>query len=1004
MLKKVLVLPAMLVVWLSLVIPLQGDGFYAVPEGGDIHLLNGHWNFAVIEALEAEWDGDFFEAEFDDSSWSQIKVPANWEMEGFVEPHYGKNPPDRTGYYRKTLRLPQNWKNEGRTLIRFDGVAFGFDLYVNGQKIGSSTSGAYTPHTFDISDALASRPNGEHLIAMKVETKPLAWEFDNNDDWWLSGIFREVSIFTIPETHLTDFTFVSKLWDDGSVGVSVSVEVNRAGAEISGELFTPQGDVAAVFGFGESGEEEGDEDEGVRYHRSIVVEDPMLWTAETPSLYKLRLRLRDESGAILQTFEKRVGLREVSIENKILLVNGKPVELRGANRHDLEPTTGRAVTEEGMRKDLEIMKAANMNFVRTSHYPPHPRFIELCDELGFYVMDEVAIGRGEEHQADPAYLDSMMARAEALLRRDKNHASVIIWAVGNENLVTDLLLQTGERVKEIDPTRPICFPMSPYQFDDDWEKLPEFVDIYATHYPLNSRLLEYVDLLKRPVILTEYAHALGLATGRIQYQWDVIRRTPHFAGGAIWHLMDQGILRKSDTPVDRSKPTREAWLDANHYYDNHDSFGQDGIVYTDRSPQTDFWQTRSVYAPVQILEESLELDTGKHGLELTVENRFDFRSLRGIEMIWSLMANGAAVEEGVVDLSAKARERETVAIPVEALSETENRVAYLKVRFVDDSRWQISERSLRIGKSVTGFDPKSVLPSAASIEVSETEQEIAIVHPDWKLVADRTSGAVQIYGVDGEVLVDGIYPHVGRRLTLSEHFNARETETWRETILTDSSDTEVTLKRTDSQIELSVGGRFERPGSPEQAIRGGFVLTVPDSGPMSLGYEYTFEGAKGPLSEVGLSFVAPEELDEFNWIGQGPYAGYPGKDRLNGFGIFQLNLADLWFQGNRRATELAVLANEKGEGIALVPETASDIAVEITGEQTLLKHNAMISGLGNKIGRAETLLESAEIKSFSGVFSLSLFSEAWPRALIELIGEPGRSESIYQPFYHSYDQ
>ena len=548
---------------------------YPVHAEGFTQSLNGDWSFKYLPTLDIGADADFPKPEFSVAAWKSIPVPSNWELKGFAEPKYETKLADGLGLYRRAFGVPPAWRGERRVCLRFEGVAFGFEAWVNGIKVGESIAGTYNPHTFDISAALNPDPGSGNVLAVKVTTKPHGFEFDLNDDWALSGIFRDVTVFSVPATHVQGIATSTKLTATGAADLSVFVLLNRPAGEVRGKLFSADGALVDEFTMPL---------EGATHTASVRIARPQLWTAETPTLYRLRLFV-SSGNQELQTIEQRIGLREISIKDSVLLLNGLPVKLRGANHHDLDAVDGRAITDEQLRRDLTVMKRGNMNFLRTSHYPPQPRLLELCDELGIYVMDEVAIAKGEKLQNDPAYRATIMARTEATLARDRNHASVIVWAIGNENPVTDQCLDAGRLAKRIDPSRPICYPMSPIQFDDDggWKQLPDFVDIYAPHYLTNTRLREFAGILKRPVILTEYAHALGLATERIDAQWNFIQATPNLAGGAIWHLMDQGIMRTSPTPVNRAKPTRDVWIDALRYYDNYGDKGQDGIVYADRT-------------------------------------------------------------------------------------------------------------------------------------------------------------------------------------------------------------------------------------------------------------------------------------------------------------------------------------------------------------------------------------------------------------------------------------
>ncbi|TFW29843.1 glycoside hydrolase family 2 TIM barrel-domain containing protein [Massilia horti] len=965
---------------------------YPVRAKGFTQSLNGKWSFKYIPALQAGADEGFYSPQYDVSAWKSIPVPANWELQGFAEPKYDLALQDGLGLYRRPFRIPGNW--QGRKIyLRFDGVAFGFDFWINGQKAGASSASAFNAHTFDVTDLL--RANGDNMLAVKVTTKPKGYEFDVNDDWSLSGIFRDVTLFSVPVTHVQDLTTSTTLKDDGSAELSVAMKVSGMGAEVHGKLLAPDGRVVNEFALrpGDSGA-----------HAAVVrVAHPKLWTAETPALYRLQLTL-SANGRELQSIDQRIGLREVRIVGGVLQLNGRPIKLRGVNHHDLAPGTGRVVTEAQVRQDLALMKKANINYVRTSHYPPSERFIELCDELGFYVVDEVAIGKGEEHQAKRDYRDTILARVEPTIIRDKNHPSVIIWSIGNENPITEAELEAGRLAKQLDPSRPITIPKVGSYFAKNYQRIPEYVDIYAPHYPTNSTVRDYAKKLDRPVIFTEYAHALGLAADRIQEQWELIQAHPGFAGGSIWHFQDQGLLRTSSEPVDRTKPTRAVWLDPVRYYDMNGLDGMDGIVYSDRTPQADYWEVRKVYSPLQIAERNVSVKPGAGQVTLTVENRYDFRALAGMHLEWAVQRNGADLQKGKLALSAASRERETVRIPVNVPLDAGADVLALKLRCVDEKGEEIIDRVVRLDlqdADRTGWLAK--LPAAGQASVSEDANEVRIASERWVLTVARASGALSIRDHAGRVVVAGIYPHSGRRPTEAEALGTKTTGLWNMSTLTTLETPSVKVEQEGGKVRLSVSGRYPRPDAPEQAFVGGYQVELEPGGALAISYDFTATDAKGALSEAGLSVVAPAGLTEFRWIGQGPYAGYPGKDKLNEFGLFHLNRDDLRFQGNRRETELALLTSAAGNGL-LLAMPAGDVAVERAGEQTLLSHNALIGGLGNKGTRPETTIALNGELRIAGKFTLLPLDSAWPGALTRWFGKLGTAKDVFRPFYHSYDQ
>ncbi len=951
------------------------------------------WSFKYLEGQDAGDDAGFVAPAFDVSAWKSIRVPGNWELQGFAEPKYALDLKSGLGLYRRSFQVPQNWRDRV-VYLRFEGVAYGFDVFVNGVLVGTSNSGAYTPHSFDITSALKTDANAENILAVKVTTVPQGYEFDVNDDWALSGIYREVTLFALPQTHVRDLATHTILSPAGEAQLHVAVKTNNADARVHARLLDPQGASVAEFDLPRGAEG--------RHATSVKIASPLLWTAETPSLYRLQLTLSSR-GETLQTIEERIGLREISIVDGVLLLNGRPIKLRGVNRHDLNPETGRAVTEEQMRRDLEVMKRGNINFVRTSHYPSHPRFIELCDELGFYVMCEVSIGKGEEHLEKPDYRDTVLARVEPTITRDKNRASVIIWSIGNENPVTEIEMEAGRLAKQLDPSRPICIPKIGSYFAKNYDRIPEFVDIFSPHYPVNATLLDYTTKLRRPTIFTEYAHALGLATDRIQAQWEIMQAHPHFAGGAIWHFMDQGILRRSAEPVDRSQPTMYAWLDRHHYYDTNGNDGADGIVYADRTPQTDFWLVRKVYAPVQIEERSATVEPGRREIAVTVENRHDFRALTGMKLVWSLTRNGREIESGVRPLQAASREKERVLIGVNIPADATDDVLLLALRCLDENGFQINERTVKLEQPRANIAAWTTQLPTSVVRVEEIADGITIAHERWTLSVKRASGELTIRDRAGRVLVEGIYPHAGRHPTMSEVNTGKKAGLWLTSTLTQIETPVVAIVREGDVARLSVKGRYPRPDAPEQAFVGGYDTEIAANGVITLRYDFALENAKGLFSEAGLSVVLPASATELRWFGQGPYAGYPGKDLLTEIGLYHLTREDLHFQGNRRETRLALLTSPGGAGVALVTDSA-DVAVERAGAQMLLSHNAVIAGPGNKFTPPETTIDATTLKRISGAFSLVPLDNRWPAALVRYFGEPAAATNVFAPYYHSYDQ
>jgi len=961
---------------------------YPVRSGPSALSLNGQWEFNYTPGAVPAAGTNPTAATLS----SVITVPGHWELQGFADPVYGTQElPAGTGLYRRTFRVPPGWAGQ-RVFLHFDGVLYGFDAWVNGTKVGSWAS-AYNPVAFDVTDAIKAET--DNVLTVQVSTRSHGWEFDTNDCWALSGIYRDVTLFAVPAAHFSGFTSRTRLNPDGAATLTVNTNIS-APAAVTGRLVGPNGEPAGTLVFAS--------DKPTVAEAVLQLAHPQLWTAETPALYTLELAL--SSG---QKLTEKIGLREVSIVDGVLRLNGRPIKLRGVDHHDLWPEQGRVATEDLMRRDLTLIKAANCNFVRTSHYPPHPRFLELCDELGLYVMDEVPFGFGEKHLEDPAYAGDLLTRADATVRRDHNRPSIIVWSVGNENPNTPLTIATARRVKELDPTRPVCFPQIGSYFAKSYGDLPPDIDIYAPHYPSTATVREYATKLTRPVIFTEYAHALGLAADQVQAQWAIMQTSPRLAGGCIWMFQDQGILRTAapgQTPDATHNLGLAVWPDARHYYDTDGNHGMDGIVYSDRRPQVDFWQVRKVYSPVQITGSTPPHRPGANEMTLQVENRFDFRALTGVTLTWSVLCNGVARQSGKIPLHAPARSTETVTIHLQPVEEAGDDDYAIDLRCTDGkSTDSFYERTIRLDPVAADSSRIYMLAAskpAGTLALEEAVEEIRVRHSDFTLILTRASGEITLRNPAGQVLAGGFFPHIGRRFTEGEFVRAKKERTWTGAFLRDSIGLEVGATRTADGITLRVHGNYSRPDATEQSLTGEMNLLVRPTGVIEVAYDYVPVNGSGLLLEAGLSLLVPATAAEFRWIGAGPYAGYPGKDLLNEFGRWHLNRADLSFQGNRRAVELALLTNPAGAGV-LLGGRDMDVAVERAGENTILSHNAVLSGRGTKFVAPDTLIKAESAPHLAGKFTLLPLAAGWPAPLAAWFGEPGATQP-FQPYYHSYDQ
>lgn len=575
--------------------------------------LNGEWQLKVIKGI-----ADSQTVPAVDETWGRIPVPGCWEQYGFCTSSYDKAQP-LTGYYRTSFTVPERWKGQ-LVFIRFDGVLYGYDLWVNGKAVGSWRSG-YNTAIFDITPYI-SKKSATQALALRVISQFRGSDFDYNDDWAPNGIFRDVTLMAVPKTHISDLTIRTK--NTGEVMVSTAIANAGKDTEVKHEIYDAEGCLVG----------------------SNQVEQPHLWTAETPYLYTLKTMLL-QKGRPLQTFEHKFGFRELTIDGNILKLNGQPIKLRGVTSHSTDPVTVKVIDETSILRDMKLMKEASINYIRTSHYPREPRFYELADSLGFYIIDEVPFGYGDKNLSDSTFYPMLQQRAQATIRRDKNHPSVLIWSLGNENPLTDICVRLGDYVKhELDPSRPICYPQVGSYFRRFNYDFPKVADIYAPHYPTTSQIAGFYQRADRPVIFTEYCHTLGISLEDHDRQWDIIERTPSIAGGSVWEWVDQGMPFEAKKGEERGKMygyEERVFTSDEGGFEMYGNKGTDGLLYADRTPLPNYYEVQHNYARAFI--DSVYCDT--NSIRLTISNRYDFLNLKDhVTFHWALTNNRDTVMHG----------------------------------------------------------------------------------------------------------------------------------------------------------------------------------------------------------------------------------------------------------------------------------------------------------------------------------------------------------------------
>ncbi|MET7456585.1 glycoside hydrolase family 2 TIM barrel-domain containing protein [Streptomyces sp. NPDC005574] len=522
--------------------------------------LDGTWRFAHVDR-PGDRDTDFHRTDLDDTSWDTIPVPSPWQLHGYDRPIYvnitypywgpnglGEEPrppaaPTRfnpVGQYRRSFTVPRGWAGR-RTFLHFEGVKSAHYVWINGTLVGYHED-SFTPAEYDITPHL--RP-GTNQIAVEVYRYSDGDWLEDQDMIRLSGIFRSVHLFSTPAVHLRDFKLDTPLGDDHTTAaLSVTASVRDYGGQGAGrhtvetQLYDADGHpvwprpLQQTVDLGPGAE--------TTVSATRAVPSPRLWSAEHPNLYTAVLRLRDPAGKVTETLSHRVGLREFALKDGLMRINGRPVSIRGTNRHEMHPERGTALTRADMVEDIRIIKRMNMNSVRTSHYPNNPQWLELADEYGLYLVDETNLethGIRGEYPGDHAdWSAACVARAQNMVHRDKNHASVVIWSLGNEAGGGSTFVAMHDWIRSYDPTRVIQ-----YEGDDR----PAVSDIrsamYETPARVEARAKDTADT--RPYVMIEYCHAMGNSNGNLKKYWDVVRAHDVLQGGWIWDFVDQGLSR-----------------------------------------------------------------------------------------------------------------------------------------------------------------------------------------------------------------------------------------------------------------------------------------------------------------------------------------------------------------------------------------------------------------------------------------------------------------------------
>lgn len=894
--------------------------------------LNGQWKFNWVRT-PAERPTDFWKKRFDASAWDDIAVPANWELEGYGTPHYinieyvfpadqPRIPHDYNpvGSYLRDFEIPDAWGGK-RIVLHFGAVNSAFYLWVNGQQVGYSQD-SKLPAEFDITEFVET---GTNRVAVEVYRWSDGSYLEDQDAWSLSGIERDVFVYATPESYIADLAVTSDLelaTGDGIFGV----ELVRGG---------DSQDVAWDVSFELSrGEKTVFESSGSSLTATGRIEDVEPWSAEAPTLYTLMVTVTEPESGTRQFVRSRVGFRNLKVENGQFLVNGAPVTIRGVNRHEHDPATGRVVSRESMLEDVRLMKELNVNAVRTSHYPNDPYWYELTDEYGLYVMDEANIesheymqmgnkaGAPEEYHLGfkPEWEAAHLERIRRMVIRDKNHASIIWWSMGNEAGIGPSFEKGAKWIRGYDPSRPVTYGG---HGTVDGHSVLDYVDIYTPMYDFIHEMIDYASSNpEKPMIQAEYAHAMGNSLGNLQEYWDAIYAHDALQGAHVWDWVDQTLYKTNDKG-------KMIFAFGGDFGDSprpdSDNFLANGIIQSDRTLNPHAWELKKVYQPIKF-----GVVDAVQG-QFTVWNRHEFIDLSGFDLSWCIEADGKMIAAGDGPVM-NAAAGETAALTLDLPSvEMQPGVEYF-LRL--DARVKAGAIPLLDAGHLVAWDqfdmpndkpkPAVAKPDLPEPGVRDEDGLLTIQGPNFSIRFDKASGEMTSWTVDGnELLLRGLRPDLWRAPTDNDSGGR-----WAQNTLS-------VWKRATSEAALD-GFHVAQAGG-EVVVKSDYLLgeniahygieyRIAADG--SIGVRGEFEPLRDDLPvipRVGMNLVLKGEYDQMSWFGRGPHENYEDRKTGAAIGLYESTVAAQYHDysrpqetGNKTDVRWMKLTNAEGFGLMVV--------------------------------------------------------------------------------------
>ena len=915
-----------------------------------IESLNGDWKFNWVRK-PADRPVDFYKTSFNDNSWKTIPVPSNWEIEGHGIPIYTnqkypfpKKPPNAprkwnpVGSYRRTFELPKTWAGR-QTFVVFDGVQSAFYLWVNGKKVGYS-QGSRTPAEFDLTKYL--KP-GKNLIAVEVYRWSDGSYLEDQDFWRLSGIYRKVYLCSRASSHIRDFF----------INPNLDAKYKNALLQLTAEVVKPAGTVSFYL-MDPSGKKIGETkgSASAKVSLKIPVKNPAKWTAETPTLYTTLIILKNPQGQIVECISQRIGFRKSEIKDGLFCVNGVPVRIRGTNRHEHEALTGHTMSRELMIKDIKQMKENNFNAVRTSHYPNVTEWYDLCDEYGIYLWDEAnleahGMGIGRGFAKDPDWKEAHLDRIQRMVERDKNHPSVVVWSLGNESGDGPNFAACYKWIKAQDYRHPV--------HHERGGNGPN-TDIYARMYTSPNGVASHAKKKQeKPMILCEYAHAMGNSTGNMQEYWTFFDGDNAAQGAFVWDWVDQGIeLPVPDEfkknigvgPVKKTFYAYGGWWEKKAKIHTDGNFCMNGLIDTGRKPHPGLFTLRHMQRNLHV--------TGfnRASKKVTIKNTFDFiNPAKTVEGRWTVEANGKPVAQGILSpLNIKAGDEASFTISdLPSISAKPGIEYFITFRFFAKEGFhplvkaghELSLDQYEYTKSV----PLKVKPVAGSLVLKQSGNAIQISGKGFSVAFDKKEGVMTAYKIGrANLLRKGGVPDFWRPTTDNDRpYTGKKKKLWDSVPAGTKIVSVKAQKGAGGVIAVQVEYAFE----PVQGT-GKVLYKIYPSGAVDVTVDYDLSNrpkGKDPM-RAGMLWEINPILQQVAWFGRGPRPTYCDRN-FEAVGRYVSTVDEQWVDysrpqenGNKVDVRWIALSDKKGNGLLITAiEPLLSTSVRNYSNETIAKSN-----------------------------------------------------------------